>query len=118
MIVEDEFLIASDLQHTFEDLGWRVIGPASTVDKAMRLLDLELPLIALLDINVGSDPVTPVAQCLKQHDIPFAFASGSADASILCAKLGAVTAISKPFNKIQLRSVVNKMVSLAVIEAG
>jgi hypothetical protein len=39
LIVEDEFLIAMDLQLMLEDHGWRVIGPAANVRDALRLSD-------------------------------------------------------------------------------
>jgi CheY-like chemotaxis protein len=75
LIVEDEFLIAMDLQLLLESRGWRVLGPVGTVPGALRLLDEELPSVALLDINLGDDLVTPVAETLKARDVPFAVAS-------------------------------------------
>ncbi|RUV48377.1 response regulator, partial [Mesorhizobium sp. M5C.F.Ca.IN.020.29.1.1] len=50
LIVEDEFLIAMDLKLLLEHHGWRVMGPVATVRDALRLLDDELPAVALLDV--------------------------------------------------------------------
>lgn len=75
LIVEDEFLIAIDLQFLLEQHGWRVIGPAASVQTALRLIEDELPSVALLDINLGSELVTPVAEFLKERGVPFALAS-------------------------------------------
>lgn len=75
LIVEDEFLIAMDLQQMLESHGWRVIGPAATVQAALRLLKDELPSIALLDVNLGNELVTPVAEALKARNVPFVVAS-------------------------------------------
>lgn len=55
--------------------GWRVMGPVATVRDALRLLDNELPLVALLDVKLGNELVTPVVETLKARGIPFAVAS-------------------------------------------
>jgi DNA-binding response OmpR family regulator len=75
LIVEDEVLIAMDLKLMLEVCGWRVIGPAATVQHALRLLEDELPSVALLDVNLGNELVTRVAETLKARDVPFALAS-------------------------------------------
>ncbi|MFN4088074.1 MAG: response regulator [Alphaproteobacteria bacterium] len=75
LIVEDEFLIAMDLQLMLERHGWQVMGPAATVDDALRLLENGLPSVALLDVNLGNGLVTPVADLLKVRNVPFAVAS-------------------------------------------
>lgn len=75
LIVEDEFLIALDLELLLERHGWRVMGPVATVRDALGLLDVELPLVAILDVNLGIELVTPVAETLKARGIPFVVAS-------------------------------------------
>ena len=60
LVVEDEFLIAMDLECLLERNGWRVLGPAATVKEALRLLDGETPDVALLDVNLRGEMVTPV----------------------------------------------------------
>jgi DNA-binding response OmpR family regulator len=75
LIVEDEFLIAMDLKLLLEHHGWRVMGPVATVQGALRLLEDELPSVALLDVNLGNELVTPVAESLKARDVPFALAT-------------------------------------------
>ena len=75
LIVEDDFIIAMDLQVTLERGGWRIMGPAASVQQALQLLKQELPSTALLDVHLGDELVTPVAERLKAHDVPFAVAS-------------------------------------------
>lgn len=75
LIVEDEFLIAMDLQMLLEGHGWRVMGPVATVRAALHLLEVELPSVGLLDVNLGNEFVTPVAEALKERDVPFLVAS-------------------------------------------
>ena len=75
LIVEDEFPIALDFKLMLERRGWRVIGPVATVRGALSLLEGELPSVALLDVNLGKELVTSVAETLKARDVPFAVAS-------------------------------------------
>ncbi len=75
LIVEDELLIAMDLQFLLERSGWRVIGPAASVRACLRLLEKELPNVALLDVNLGTELVTEVAEVPHRQGIPFAVAS-------------------------------------------
>jgi two-component system, response regulator PdtaR len=75
LIVEDEFLIAMDLQLLLEESGWQVFGPAGSVRDALRLIEVELPSVALLDVNLAGELVTPLAEALKRRGVPFALAS-------------------------------------------
>jgi hypothetical protein len=45
------------------------------VAAASRLLESELPSVALLDVNLGKELVTPLAEELRSLNIPFAVAS-------------------------------------------
>ncbi len=75
LVVEDDFLVALDITQLLESHGWVVIGPAPSVKVALDLLDAGLPSAALLDVNLGKEMVTPVAEALKLAGVPFAVAS-------------------------------------------
>lgn len=75
LIVEDEYLIASHLGGLLEDCGWQIIGPVGTVKEALAMLQLDLPAVALLDVNLGGESVAPVASVLKDRGVPFALAT-------------------------------------------
>lgn len=99
LIVEDDFLIAKDLQQTLEASGWQIVGPAASVKAALKLLETETPLVAVLDVNLGRQLVTPVAHRLKAIGIPFLLTSGYDEPATLdTAVFGGVEHIVKPFN--------------------
>ena len=76
LVVEDEFLLALDLELVLERHGFRVLGPTATVAQALRLLeDGEPPDVALLDVNLKGEMVTPVAEALRARGVPFVLAS-------------------------------------------
>ena len=59
----DEFLLAIYLERLLRRQGFRVLGPAATVAAALRLLEeSEAPDVALLDVNLRGEMVTPVAR--------------------------------------------------------
>ncbi len=75
MIVEDEFLIAMDIEAMLEDNGLTVIGTAASVAGALQFLETTSPDIAVLDGNLRGVSVTPVALRLNELAIPFVLAS-------------------------------------------
>ncbi len=103
LVVEDEFLIAMDLELLLRRHGWRVLGPATTVVGALRLLQGETPDVALLDVNLRGEPVTPVAEALRARGVPFVLASAYDGATLLPAEI-LVTApnVGKPMNERRL----------------
>lgn len=75
LMVEDECMIALDLQLMLEEQGWEVMGPVGTVKDALSILSEKLPSVALLDVNLGDELITPVAEFLHARSVPFALAS-------------------------------------------
>lgn len=75
LIVEDEFMIALDLQKTLESGRFRVIGPVGTVSGAIALIQREQPELAVLDVNLGKEDVLPVAAHLKALGVPYVLAT-------------------------------------------
>lgn len=76
LVVEDEALIAMDLQMLLEDAGYRVLGPANSVENALAILAIETPDAALLDINLGRSDVFSVANRLSESNTKVIFLSG------------------------------------------
>ncbi|MPY69821.1 MAG: response regulator [Alphaproteobacteria bacterium] len=76
LVVEDELMIALDMCSKLEEVGYVPVGPVGTVDEALALLERQRPDFALLDENLRSVPVTPVAEALRRRHIPFCVISG------------------------------------------
>ncbi|HMN41567.1 MAG TPA: response regulator [Phycisphaerales bacterium] len=76
LVVEDSFMVAIAIAAALEDLGARVVGPASTVRSAMGLLDQGPCDGAVLDINLGEETSEGIARRLDQDGVPFIFVSG------------------------------------------
>jgi len=76
LVVEDEALIALNLQMLLEDAGYQVLGPASTPGEAMSLLDGRDPDVALLDVNLGQSDAFEVANKLAARKTKLVFLTG------------------------------------------
>jgi CheY-like chemotaxis protein len=61
LVVEDELLIAMEIESLLRRGGFRGIGPALTVAGALALIQRQRPDAAVLDVNLRGERVTPVA---------------------------------------------------------
>jgi PAS domain S-box-containing protein len=76
MVVEDEALVALAVNDALVDSGWCVIGPFSVVADARNVV-LKTPIsAAILDVNLNGDLVYPLAEMLREKEIPFVFVTG------------------------------------------
>lgn len=80
LIVEDDPFIAMDIEGAFRKAGYQIVGPASDVRSALKLIDDDIPSCASLDYNLGAETSIPVAEHLRKKGIRFVFVTGrSAD---------------------------------------
>ena len=96
LVVEDEALIAMDIQSIMENAGYRVVGPVSNVQAALAIVAREKPHIALLDINLGRSNVFELADALARSDIPMLFVTGHSRATLTGAHKDRPM-VAKPF---------------------
>jgi DNA-binding response OmpR family regulator len=82
LLVEDQWLIAMDLADQLRDSGYIVVGPASSLEKALALIETEAINAGLLDINLNGTMSYPAAQALARKGIAFAFLSGHTSAEL------------------------------------
>ena len=66
LVVEDEFLLAMELEALLEQRGCRVLGPVATIDQALAVLARHRPAVAVLDVNLRGKRATPVAAALRR----------------------------------------------------
>ena len=76
LIVEDEWLIAEDYASVLRGAGHSIVGPCATVETALSTIKENPVELALLDMELIGETSFPVAQCLRERNIPFAFLSG------------------------------------------
>lgn len=108
MIVEDEAIIAAEIEFCCQDLGYNVIGKYRNGDNALDAFKLNPPDIALLDINIkGSKDGVDLAKIIRSnYNFPFVFLTSYADVSTLerVREVLPYGYILKPFSELDLRS--------------
>jgi CheY-like chemotaxis protein len=108
LVVEDEMMVSMLIEDMLTDLGCTIIGPASRLDEALALAR-ETPLdCAVLDVNLGGQPIFPLADLLREKGAPFAFATGYGDAGLREVDKGAPV-LQKPFREADLARVLGEL---------
>ena len=103
LIVEDEAILAAHLASKVNLLGYRAIGPVSTGEEAVDLIQLETPNIALLDIRLDGqmDGIETAVRLKRLRDIPVIFLTAHSDQETLkrASAVGPFGYILKPFEE-------------------
>lgn len=97
LLVEDQALIALDLQEALEDRGAFVVGPCFGLDAAMRATAAETMIDgAILDVDLGAEDVFPLANRLIARGVPFLFHTGRTDLDRLHGRYADAPVFLKP----------------------
>jgi CheY-like chemotaxis protein len=118
LVVEDEALIALQIEEALKSSGREVLGPAASVAEAARLIEAAAPQAALLDVNLGTERSYPVADVLRARGTPFAFCTGYAGADDLPERFRDVPRLPKPLGSADLARAVERLLAGAPAGAG
>jgi PAS domain S-box-containing protein len=105
LVIEDEPLVAMDVESSLTAAGCEVVGPAATLERAKVLIEESDCDAALVDVNLAGQPVDELATSLTRKNRPFAFVTGYGREALPAAFRGAVV-LSKPFGADQLLATV------------
>lgn len=85
LIVEDNFILAANLQENLEPLGYEVLDTAASCEEAIRQAVNLRPDLILMDIELqgGQDGIQAAAFIWNQLQIPIIFVTGYSDKSTL-----------------------------------
>ncbi len=114
-LVEDQMLIAMDVEYMLEGHGITNIETATSSAMALDKLKSLTPDLAILDINLGNDTSIPVAYELLKRGVPFMFATGYADGIMIPPEFAHVPVIRKPYDEDSLMGSIGKLVGKQVL---
>lgn len=98
LIVEDQILIAMDLEDTLLAAGVSEITTSSSQSDALLQIGLKRPSIAILDVNLGDETSLPIADLLLSLDVPFIFVTGYGEGGTIPPRFSAIEVVSKPYD--------------------
>jgi DNA-binding response OmpR family regulator len=75
LVVEDNPLIAWDLEVILRRAGCTVVGPCGTISTAFEVCRTDLD-AALLDLSVDGEMIAPLADALSEANVPIIFVTG------------------------------------------
>lgn len=111
LIVEDEKIIALDLQRRLEKFGYRVVSLCATADEAVDAAMEYLPDIILMDIMLGGerDGVDAAVEIKSKKNIPIVFLTAYADDKTVerAKKAEPVGYVLKPFKERELQTTID-----------
>jgi DNA-binding NtrC family response regulator len=111
LVVEDELIVALDLENLLSQLGCIPLNSAPTIQKALRALSDERPDVVVLDVELQGERVTPVAIALNEQRVPFMLVTGSGSRRLPEEALQKVVHLEKPVNGSHLRRVLAEVLA-------
>jgi CheY-like chemotaxis protein len=104
LIIEDELIIAMDLEELVQSCGHRVVGVAASEAEAIAIAKRTRPGLILADINLGlgGDGTTAVSTILQSHYAPVIFVTAYPERLLTGDAIEPAFVITKPFEPLTL----------------
>jgi CheY-like chemotaxis protein len=110
-VAEDEAMIRMMIADMLDELGYSIAAEASNVTSALLLAQSAKFDLAILDVNLGGEMISPVAEALKESNVPFFFASGYGSPPLPEAFRG-YPILQKPFQIESLALAINETMKI------
>jgi CheY-like chemotaxis protein len=94
LVIEDEFLIAMDVEQLCYDNGASHVAIVSRMQPPHQLPDCD---IAILDLVLSGISTMPLAEHFHRRGVPFVFVSGYQDRAELAARFPGTPLLPKPY---------------------
>jgi DNA-binding NarL/FixJ family response regulator len=102
LVVEDDFLVAGELEHWLSHAGFEVVGPAATADEAINLAREAKPDVVVMDIRLAGsrDGVDAAIEIYRSLGIRSVFATAQSDARTMARgqEANPLAWIAKPYS--------------------
>lgn len=110
MIIEDEPLIAMDIEELVESLGHRVVGTARTHAEATELFQKARPRMVLADIQLadGSSGIDAVNEILAKTPVPVIFITAFPERLLTGERPEPAFLVTKPFNPDMVKALISQ----------
>ncbi len=110
LIIEDEMVIAMDLESLVEGLGHTVTGVARTKSEALALVDKKRPGLILADIQLadGSSGLDAVNEILRSFSVPVIFITAYPERFLTGERPEPAFLIAKPFQPVHVSAIISQ----------
>ena len=110
LIIEDEPLIAMDIEQLVQSLGHEVVGIARTHAEALRIHEEKRPAMVLADIQLadGSSGIDAVNDILRQVAVPVIFITAFPERLLTGERPEPAFLVTKPFNPDMVKALIGQ----------
>jgi len=110
MIIEDEPLIAMDIEQLVESLGHKVVSVARTHKEAVSMFAKTQPRMILADIQLadGSSGIDAVNDILNTHSVPVIFITAFPERLLTGERPEPTFLVTKPFNPDMVKALISQ----------
>ena len=115
LVVEDETIVAMEIEFALQASGYNVVGKAGNSTKAIEMAKLFLPDVVLMDINIKGDfnGIETAAEILKFHKTAIIFVSAYNDKETK-SKMSVIQPhyfLAKPYSQAELNKIISEALS-------
>lgn len=114
LVVEDEMLLAMNLEDMLVEMGHTVVGVATRISQAVAMAECSEIDLAILDLNLAGTLSFPVADVLRRRGIPFIFASGYG-INGLADNYRTEIVLAKPYSASDLDTAISRLSSTSAV---
>ncbi len=111
LVVEDQLLIAMDVEAMLAEEGVANIMTAASASEALRLIGSNAMDAAVLDVNLGRETSMEVAEKLTELEVPFVFATGYGDSATIPMHMSHIPVVRKPYDSGTVADAVTKVLT-------
>ena len=108
LVIEDEVLIAMVLEDMLDMLGHSVVATLATYADAASAIDAGGYDLVIADVNLGAEPIYPLADRIMAHGVPLILATGS-HRDTLPSRFVEVPVLEKPYALDAIEAVLEKL---------
>jgi CheY-like chemotaxis protein len=110
LVVEDEYFLADEIVQALATFGAGIVGPFGELQEATQIVDDNVAIdAAIIDINLRSEMVFPLARTLRARKIPFVFTTGY-DSSSIAAEFQDIRLWEKPLDVAAMTHELTKLI--------
>jgi DNA-binding response OmpR family regulator len=98
LLVEDDLLLAMEMEEVLRDLGCEIVGPFARLNEAIAAAVNEALDGAIVDLNLRGEMSFPLIEELRRKSVPCVLCSGYADLPEMRSQLREIPKLGKPCN--------------------
>jgi len=111
LLLEDDLLLAMDMEEFLGERGYDVIGPFGRVGEALEAAENSRLDGAVVDLNLHGEMSFPVIELLRSRHVPVIVCSGYAELPELKHRLTGLPMLPKPWSPMRLDNLLKEVFS-------